>query len=250
MFFILSKILYFLITPIFWIFTLLVFSIVLKNKHTKVKFGIAAILVLFLFSNNFIFTKVCQLWEVKPVKASTVHEVCQYGVVLGGMSSVNPRTGIIKYSPSIDRLLKAIELYKNGAINKLVITGGSGLVMNQKQKEANDLKNTCLMLGVPNDDLILESESKNTYENAVLTKKIIGTQSKIILITSGFHMRRSAGCFKKQGFNFISYSTDPLPINVIGPDDYFLPKAEPLEKWSLLIKEWIGYITYGFAGYI
>ena len=167
MFFILSKILYFIITPIFWVVVLIFLSLFFKKSNLKKRFGIFALLLLLLFSNNFIFTKVSDLWEIQPIKAETVKGKFEYGVVLGGMASVNPKTGVIKYSPSIDRLLKGIELYKNGTIKKVLITGGSGLVISKGQKEALELKSTCIMLGVRWEDLILEADSKNTHENAL-----------------------------------------------------------------------------------
>jgi uncharacterized SAM-binding protein YcdF (DUF218 family) len=250
MFFVISKVLYFAITPLFWIVVMLFLAIIFKKSSLKKKFGIICLLLLVFFSNNFIFTTVSRLWEVEPIKASTIQGKYEYGVVLGGMASANPKTGIIKYSASIDRLLKGIELYKNGTIKKIVITGGSGLIIHKGQKEALQLKATCLMLGVNEQDLILESESKNTHENALFTKHVIGVQSKIILITSGFHMRRSVGCFENEGFSVVAYATDPLASSILGPDDYFMPKAEPLDKWNYLIKEWIGYISYKIAGYI
>jgi hypothetical protein len=45
-------------------------------------------------------------------------------------------------------------------------------------------------------------------------------------------------------------STDPLEILNMGPDNYIIPKADPLDKWSYLIKEWTGYLAYKVTGYI
>jgi hypothetical protein len=46
------------------------------------------------------------------------------------------------------------------------------------------------------------------------------------------------------------FSCDPLKLQTLGPDDYFIPKAEPLMNWGYVIKEWFGYISYKFAGFI
>ena len=117
-------------------------------------------------------------------------------------------------------------------------------------KEAIILKDLCLKLGIPKKDLIIEPVSRNTRENAVFTRKMFSNYNqKVILITSAFHMRRAAGCFKKAGFNIDTFGTDPLEIAVFGIDDYFIPKADPINKWTILIKEWIGYISYKLAGY-
>ena len=251
MFFIISKILFFLITPIIWVIVLFAIALFVKKPNVRKRFLIIGLFVFLLFTNNYIFTIIAQNWEIEPIKPSKIIEKYEYGIVLGGMSSVNPKSGVIQYASSIDRLLKAIELYKRGTIKKIVITGGSGLLLNPKQKEATDLKETCIMLGIMDTDLILEPNSKNTRETALFTKKLIGIpNSKILLITSGFHMRRSEGCFKKVGFKLDVFATDPIVPSRIDPDDYFLPKTDPLGKWTMLFKEWIGYVSYKLAGYI
>ena len=166
------------------------------------------------------------------------------------MASQNVFTGKTTFNPSIDRLLQGIILYKQGTIKKIVISSGSGLIFGNEIKEAIILKDLCLKLGIPKKDLIIEPVSRNTRENAVFTRKILSNYNqKVILITSAFHMHRAAGCFKKAGFNLDTYSTDPLEIAVFGIDDYFIPKADPINKWTILIKEWIGYISYKLAGY-
>ncbi len=63
-------------------------------------------------------------------------------------------------------------------------------------------------------------------------------------------MRRSMGCFKKEGFKFEVYPVDTYELSYLGPDDYFMPNPAPLEKWGVFIKEWIGYTAYKVAGYI
>jgi uncharacterized SAM-binding protein YcdF (DUF218 family) len=251
MFFILSKILFFLITPIFWILALLIFSIFSKNQKTR-KWALAIdIILLLLFTNYFIFNTVDKHWETPSGKASMVKEKYEYGVILGGMTSSNQITGITTYSECIDRLLQGIVLYRQGTIKKILITSGSGMVMGKEVKEAIILKGLCVELGIPGKDIVIETNSRNTRENAVFTREILNNYNqKILLITSAFHMRRAAGCFKKAGFKFDTFSTDPLEISVLGIDDYFIPKADPLTKWNVIIKEWIGFASYKVVGYI
>lgn len=250
MFFIFSKALFFLITPICWILACFILASFLKKTRIKKIFLIAGIALLLFFTNTAIINSILHAWEVQTKSAKSVTEKYDYAVVLGGMASQNPKTGALHVGPSIDRLLEAIVLYKQGNVRKILITGGSGAIFSQQQKEALIVNELCYSLGVPKEDVILESDSKNTHENAVFTKNIIGTDKKILLLTSAFHMRRSMGCFAKEGFTFDVFSTDPLEVVFLGPDDYFIPKAEPLYKWTILIKEWIGYVTYKIADYI
>ena len=251
MFFLLSKILYFIITPVFWIVLLLVLALLLKKPNLRKRLLIACLAVSILFTNTYIFNIIVNAWEYPLISLKDSGQIYEYGIVLGGMASENIKTGKIKFSSSIDRLMQAIILYKQGNLKKIIFTGGSGLVFNQESKEAYTLQNICYKLGIPKQDIIIEPYSKNTHENAVNTKKIITEKNvKVLLITSAFHMRRSAACFKHEGYNFDAYPTDSLEEQNLGLDDYFLPKATPLLDWAYIIKELVGFMAYKFAGYI
>jgi uncharacterized SAM-binding protein YcdF (DUF218 family) len=84
-----------------------------------------------------------------------------------------------------------------------------------------------------------------------MTKAMLNNHPpRILLITSAFHMRRSMGCYKKEGFEFEVLSTNPFCKVRLYIDDYFIPKAEVIDKWGILIKEIVGTVTYKVAGYI
>lgn len=251
MFFFLSKILYFIITPIFWIVILLILALLLKKPSLKKRLMVACLAVSVFFTNTYIFNVAVSAWEYPSVILTDTVPKYDYGVVLGGMADENIKTGKIKFSSTVDRLMQAIILYKQGNLKKIIFTGGSGFVFNQEFKEAYTLQNICYKLGIPKQDIIIEPDSKNTHENAVFTKKLIKNKNaKVLLITSAFHMRRSAACFKHEGYNFDVYPTDSLEEQNLGPDDYFLPKATPLMDWAYIIKEWFGLIAYKVTGYI
>ena len=229
----------------------MIFSFFSKKPKTKNWLLAISIILLIVFTNNYFFNIVDKNYEFPSRKASSVKEKYGYGIILGGMTSVDPLTGRTSYGPSIDRLLQGIILYKQGTIKKILISSGSGILLGNEVKEAIVLKELCLDLGIPKKDLIIEPNSRNTRENAVFTRLILNQYNqKILLITSAFHMRRAAGCFKKCGFNFDTFSTDPLEVQFMGIDDYFIPKADPIYKWTVVIKEWIGYISYKLVGYI
>lgn len=251
MFFVFSKIFYFLITPICWIVASILFAFIFRKKAFWLKFFlILAMAVTFIFSNSAIYTYAIRKWEIKAIAPQHFKGKYEYAIVLGGMASSDD-DGKLHIGPSIDRILTAITLYHKGQIDKILITGGSGLLLDQERKEAPDIESFCTQMKVDEDDIVIESESRNTFENAVFTKKLIGIpQEKVLLITSAFHMRRSIGCFKKQGFIFDVLSADPSGEPKLHADDFFIPKAEPLMKWNYLIKEWIGYYAYKLAGYI
>ncbi|HEY9125228.1 MAG TPA: YdcF family protein [Bacteroidales bacterium] len=249
MFFILSKLLFFLINPIVWVLSLIVTGLLLKKR--KEAFYLSAAILLFIFSNAGIFQFVSKKWEIESLPADSVKKHYTYAVVLGGMASGNTENGKMLFGESIDRILQAIILYKQGKIDTIFITGGSGLVWGQSKKEAPIIRKFCTDMGVKENCILIEDQSRNTHENAIMTKALLNScQGRILLITSAFHMRRSMGCFKKSGFEFDILSTNPLCRNQLYLDDYFIPKTEIIEKWGILLKEITGSIVYKLAGYI
>ena len=119
------------------------------------------------------------------------------------------------------RVEKAVELYKMGRIKKMLFTGGkkgiSSKGMNQTPKyineqctdiseifdddfsEAERMKSYAIELGVKEDDIFIETKSNNSLETFSNAKNILNLQDgdSLILVTSGYHMKRCyAGALK------------------------------------------------------
>ena len=253
MFFYLSKILQYIISPTVWILVVFALSIFLKEKHLKRYLSIITFSLLLFFTNPFIFHEFMRAWEPEAVKKDEIKENYDYVIVLTGMITFDEKFERINFQAASDRLLQAIDLYKDGIADKIFITGGSGKIFDQKHKEASILKEYLVNLGIPETDILIESGSKNTYENAVESAKILKPETNnhsYLLITSAFHMRRASACFKKQGFEFDIFVTDRYSgKRKFTLDQLFVPKAEALNGWTLLIHEVCGYIVYDMVGH-
>ncbi len=248
MFFILSKILAFLITPLVWVIALLLLAIFSKNERRKKRSLLLSAVLLVFFSNNFVFDEFMHAWEIEPTPLTALDSTYDVGIVLGGMLRYDQKFDRLQFDRGSDRLLQAIELYKNGRIKKILFSGGSGSILIPEAKEAFYAKRFLLTLGITEEDIIIESESRNTKENAEFTKKILVEkfpQGKFLLITSAFHMRRAMGCFTKAGIATTPYSTDRFT----GPrkfafDHLIIPNIDALFGWHTLIHEFTGYVVY------
>ena len=123
-----------------------------------------------------------------------------------------------------------------------------------KVKESDLLRNQLLRMNIDSSDVIAESNSRNTYENAKFTSEIIKEQNfkgPFILVTSAFHMRRSLLCFKKAGVDVVPFAVGQHSGKIVlTPDKIILPSIEVLLDWNLLLHEWAGMITYKLMGYI
>jgi uncharacterized SAM-binding protein YcdF (DUF218 family) len=252
MFFALSKILLFLLMPLTWVFLLVLLAFVLKRGKWKKKLLVAAGLTLFIFSNTFIVDEFQRGWEVPAIQDKDLapHNLA---IVLGGMSGWDARFHRIQFYSSSDRLWQAVRLYKEGKVKKILVSGGSGMLNYQQYKESDFIREYLQTLGVHNGDFYYENQSRNTHENAVYSKKVIETEKlsgPVLLITSGFHLRRAAKCFDKAGIPSTLYATDRATGDRrFSAELMLIPNAEALLKWNGLIKEWMGLVMYKVQGY-
>jgi uncharacterized SAM-binding protein YcdF (DUF218 family) len=199
MFFLLSKLLYFLLTPIFWIFVLLCIALFSKQPSRKKKFLIFGLVFLFLFSNKFLFNEIERKWEVPLTKLENIGKY-DYAIVLGGFSSFDTTFAKVKFNEASDRLWQGLQLYHQKKVKKLFISGGSGSLLHQGDTEADKIKAFLVSIKVPESDIIMEITSRNTHENATYTQawlKKHDPAATCLLVTSTAHMRRAMGCYKK-----------------------------------------------------
>ncbi len=252
MFFFLSKVLKFCVDPLTWILVLFLLSFILRRDVWKNRLRIIAFSLLVFFTNGFILDEFMRAWEVPAVR---IENNVQYeaGIVLGGMLTIDARLDRLQFFRGTDRILQAVNLYKTGKIKQIVFTGGSGYVMNPDEKEGVLVKRFLLELGIPESDVLIENESRNTYQNATFTK-VMMDETKLsgnwLLITSAVHMKRATACFSKAGIETTAYSTDRYSGNrKFLLDHLFLPNVNVLQGWDVLIHEYIGYLSYKILGY-
>lgn len=253
MFFLLSKLLDFIIEPLVWVLVLLLLGLFYKKRERRRAFVIAALAVFYFFTNNFIADEFMRAWEVPAVADSSVGTY-DVGIVLGGVLAFDKSLNRPQFDRSADRLFQALKLYHQGKIRKLVLDGGSGSIVNKDELEAPILKKYLEQIGVPDSVIAIEPHSRNTHENAVFVKPLLDSlapHGHYLLITSASHMRRALGCFKKAGIQVTPFSADRYS----GPrkflfDHMFIPNKYALQSWDVMLHEWVGYITYKVMGYL
>lgn len=254
MFFYLSKIFSFLITPIVWIFALLVFGLISKNKKRNKYALIRAVVLFYFFTNSFILEELFRLWEVRAVKYEDL-KVYDAGIVLGGILNYDEELDRIQFHRGADRIFQAVELYKTGVIKKIFFVGGSGSIEFAHIKEGMFIRRYLLTLGIPEEDIWIENESRNTRENALNAKAFLEKNNYMtgnyLLITSAYHMRRTLACFKKVGISATPYSVDRYAGSHrrYALDHLLIPDVQALMGWNVLLHEWVGLIVYKISGY-
>ena len=254
MFFILSKLVGFLSNPFWWILLLTGAGWIVKNDKNRKRMYLLAFVVFIIFTNPMIFRIVAGAWEGDLQTAESMRDKSDVCVVLGGMSAYHEETGRIRFTQSADRILQAVDLYEKGIVKKIVITGGTSRLIRKNRPEAIHLKDFLISIGIPERSVLIDSLSRNTHENAVNTKELLsknGWGNSVVLVTSGFHMRRAEGCFEKEGFKVYPYTTDPLKgVSKISFSDIFMPSPGVLNDWNFLTHEWVGILMYKLKGYM
>lgn len=254
MFFVLSKLFYFLVMPLTVIVGLWAASLFLKNQRYKKVTGVMGLVLCLFFTNEFIANEVMLWWEIDAVAYNTIRPH-KLGIVLTGatMSFVQPADRIY-FGKGADRVTHTVDLYKRGLIKKILISGGSGMVIYDEEPEANKFQRAMLMMGVAQEDIWIENATRNTHESAQEVKRMLDSlqiqDRDCFLITSAFHMRRSQACYIKVGLHMDSFSTDfythPRKYTLAS---FVVPSLDALINWHKLFKEWVGLLAYKAMGY-
>ncbi len=126
---------------------------------------------------------------------------------------------------------------------EIIISGRDPIDENAEQGEK--VKDFLIQRGVLEKDIVLENQSRNTFESAKNIKKMFD-QDEFFLITSAYHIPRTMEIFKKMGTNPL-----PAPSDFKIQDNYdifdFFPSARNLLKCDLVFHEYFGIIFYRLA---
>jgi uncharacterized SAM-binding protein YcdF (DUF218 family) len=255
MFFTLSKILNYLAMPLVIISILLIISFAVRNQKWKRKFFIFGLVLLLFFTNEFIANEFIKAWEIAPIPFKDLSKHYKYGILLSGVtrSSMEPSDRIY-FQRGADRVTHSLQLYKLGIIDKILVSGGSGQLIDSGHREADQIASALIMMGVNPEDIVTENKSRNTHESSLEVKAILRKEVEpedCLLITSAYHMRRSRACFAKIDWPVDTFTTDFLShTRKFTLDILIVPKIDGLWMWNTMIKEWVGCAAYWVAGYI
>ncbi len=243
-----------MISPLLWVVALLLYSFKTKNEKRGKRSRIAAVVILLVCSNSFIVDECFRWWEPVTPDYDLMNTTYDGAIVLGGIGEADLRLQKLNFGWSGDRLFQTLALYHQGRIKKIIFTGGSGSIEFPDKKEGLYVQKYLRAVHIPDSAMVIESQSKNTYENAVFTKKILDSlqlSGHYLLVTSAYHMPRSLAVFKKAGFKQITpYLTNKVSgARRFTPDHLLVPSPNALFSLQFLIHEWFGYLMYKVKGY-
>lgn len=211
----------------------------------RLLWGTAATLLLpFAASLPFVATRLTAAMENQDMEC--VVDDCPMAdaiVVLGG----ERRSSHWMSHPAGSRIGRGAALYHAGRAKRLILSGGKAGMTT----EARLMRRTALSLDVPSNMMSLEEVSRNTHENAVLTKALLSDRRppRIILVTSALHMHRARSAFTRQGMlvHASGVRRQP-PIARADALTSWMPDHAAFEQCRLAVTEYLALQAYRLRG--
>ena len=148
-------------------------------------------------------------------------------IVLGG----GIRRGEIRSTLRM-RLNQALVYHRNNPAAYIIVTGGTGY--GETISEAEAMARYLIYHGVPANQIILEDAAYSTYTNMSFSREMLdnhfGDNPRVAVITSDFHIFRSARFARMQGFDATVY---PAQTPLLGKPFYYVREV------AAVVKMWV-----------
>lgn len=171
----------------------------------------------------------------------------------GGLDlDVSASRGLVEVESAADRIAELVLLGRRYPNAKLIYTGGSSNSIYGGPANGDLIRDYLISFGIEPGRLIIETNSRNTIENATLTRDMVAPKpdETYILITSAFHMPRSMGVFRKIGWSVVPWPVDYRTTGKSEANRFFYSAILFMENTNLAVKEWIGLLAYWMQGRI
>lgn len=104
-----------------------------------------------------------------------------------------------------DRLLQGIELYQNGASDRLLMSGDHG---RKEYDEVNVMKQFAVERGIASEHVFMDHAGFSTYESLYRAKDVFEA-GKVVVVTQKYHMYRALYIADKLGLHACGVASDP-----------------------------------------
>jgi len=175
-------------------------------------------------------------------------------VMLGGggktIQSAGTRLALMT-TPTALRVLETVRVYRLLGNPLVIVSGGITEKSTFALPESDAVKTAVVALGVPADRVVVEAESKNTREEALVIKRMLDERRirSFVMVTSPLHMRRSLAVFAAQGLRAVP-SASALYGDRPSSPFALMPSDSALEIGSSVIYEWSALAYYWFRGWL
>jgi uncharacterized SAM-binding protein YcdF (DUF218 family) len=250
-FYALSKTLDVLLSPLTWAMLLLLSGLRPRGATWSPWRSLGAVAILFVFSVEPVSNALTSKLEAAAPRTFRKDVTYDVVILLGGVVEhrATRAHGGPSYNDNVERLLTTFDLLRTGHAQHALISGGrSG--PDDPESEARVLGDQLAAWGIDRSRVDLEEQARNTRENATLSEHIARERhySRVLVVTSAFHMPRAAQCFAEVG---LSVDTLPVDYRSFDPDraTSWLPRADDLARSTAALRELAGQQIYRLVGY-
>jgi uncharacterized SAM-binding protein YcdF (DUF218 family) len=256
MFFIFSKIMWLLLAPANFILILFLLSGLIwffNKKLSRVAFLSAG--TLFVLIGIFPIGHNLLVYLEKNYEQSFLEDKAFEGIlVLGGYFS--PDIYNAKKIPSLnsngDRVVEALRLIQQFPHAKIIFSGKVGSLRKYSVSETEITKEFLRPFDIKADQIIFESNSRNTYENIKFSYELLKPEpeEEWLLLTSAYHMNRAMRVAKSYNWKLIPHPVDYRTNGKYKIFPYALKVSHSFYQFEIALKELVGLIFYRFSGKI
>jgi uncharacterized SAM-binding protein YcdF (DUF218 family) len=241
-----------LMPPGFFVLVLLLLSIYLfKKSDSRLIKLITVFSLLFFFFLSTAFGVQLLLHPLEnyaeeiSVNAFERHPI----VILGGGLNYQTKEKAAPSLHSLQRLVKGYQLHRR--LKTPVIYSGGVAIGQEKISESDAAADFLDSLGMEREFYISEDQAQTTFENAAYLKKWIAEKEveKVYLVTSAYHILRSAAVFEAQNIDFLAVHSGFIYDHQFSWLDY-LPNRGALTANLSALHEWVGLFWYYLRGRI
>jgi len=254
LFFWLSKLVWFVLSPLnlTLILLVIVWCLILSNSKRFIKALMSGIVISLLFIAIFPVGS----WLLYPLEKRFITnphlpESIEGIIVLSG--AINPSHSSLwqqtQVNEAADRELAFMQLANTYPNAKFIYTGGNSEILQRGAKASDLAKQLFNEQGLETTKILFERQARNTYENATFSLALAKPEFEQpwILITSAFHMPRSVGVFCKAGWPVLPYPVDhrTQPGKLMNISFNLSGRIHQLD---LALHEWLGLLAYRLSG--
>lgn len=177
-------------------------------------------------------------------KPLIVDEPVQKSEAIIVLSGCSYRTGLPAFM-TLTRLRRCIELYRDQWADKIICLGGTRLKEIDKSI-AEIMKETLILNGIPEEDILVQDETMNTYND--ISRLLVKFNkefdfNKAIFVTSSFHTYRVKKILEKKGIDAIVVSAEPYEL-------YPHFKTSRLAFFRVVAREYLAICYFKIKGWI
>jgi uncharacterized SAM-binding protein YcdF (DUF218 family) len=188
----------------------------------------------------------------KPYLGAEIPAEADAIIVLGGGAGLSLHEfAELDFGLAADRILMGAELSRRG-IGKVLVLGGSATLKPEVAPEPRRLRRWLETWEVPRSPMLDLGPCRNTRDEALRAAELVREHgwSRVLLVTSASHMKRSERTFQVVGIDVVPVACDFTGTVAVERGSRWVPQAESLVLLQLWLHEVVGMWYYRARGWV